>query len=148
MKISLSIGLAITILFIGCVQQYPRMTREEINSILISKPTSTILGDTSVTSTPPPDYVEYKIEPRVVKRVEPKYPEELQGSGLEGNIFVKCWVTKEGNVRRAIILQSDQKYFNRSALEAALQWKFTPARLADSTVVDIWVSVPFRFRVR
>lgn len=95
---------------------------------------------------PPPDFVPYEKEPTVVKKVEPKYPEIALRAGLEGNVFLKVWVTKEGKVKEAIILKSDAEIFNQPAIDAAMQWVFTPAVMQKGPVA-VWVSIPFRFRL-
>lgn len=95
---------------------------------------------------PPPDFVPYEKEPTVVKKVEPKYPEIALRAGLEGNVYVKVWVTKEGKVHEAVIVKSDAEIFNQAAKDAALQWVFTPA-LMQKGPVAVWVSIPFRFRL-
>jgi len=95
---------------------------------------------------PPPDFVPYEKEPTVVKRVEPKYPDLALRAGLEGNVFVKVWVDKEGKVRKVVTLKSDAEIFVQSAEEAAKQWIFTPAVMQKGPV-SVWVSIPFRFRL-
>ncbi len=95
---------------------------------------------------PPPDFVPYEKEPTIVKRVEPKYPDIALRAGLEGNVFVKVWVDKEGKVRKVVILKSDAEIFNQAAEDAAKQWIFTPAVMQKGPV-SVWVSIPFRFRL-
>jgi TonB family protein len=95
---------------------------------------------------PPPDFVPYEKEPTVVKKVEPKYPDIALRAGLEGNVFLKVWVTKEGKVREAVIIKSDAEIFNQAARDAALLWVFTPAVMQKGPVA-VWVSIPFRFRL-
>jgi protein TonB len=96
---------------------------------------------------PPPDFVAYEKEPTVVRKIEPKYPEIALRAGLEGNVFLKVWVDKEGKVRKAVILKSDAEIFNQAAQSAALQWVFTPAVMQKGPV-SVWVSIPFRFRLQ
>jgi TonB family C-terminal domain len=95
---------------------------------------------------PPPDFVPYEKEPTVVKRVEPKYPDVALRAGLEGNVFVKVWVDKEGKVRKVVLLKSDAPLFEEAAIAAANQWVFTPAVMQKGPV-SVWVSIPFRFRL-
>ncbi len=95
---------------------------------------------------PPPDFVPYEKEPTVVKRIEPKYPELALRAGLEGNVFVKVWVDKEGKVRKVVLLKSDAPIFEEAAIAAAQQWVFTPAVMQKGPV-SVWVSIPFRFRL-
>jgi periplasmic protein TonB len=96
--------------------------------------------------TAPPDFVPYEKEPTVVKRVEPKYPDLALRAGLEGNVFVKVWVDKEGKVRKVVLLKSDAPIFEEAAISAAKQWVFTPAVMQKGPV-SVWVSIPFRFRL-
>jgi protein TonB len=95
---------------------------------------------------PPPDFVPYEKEPTVVKKVEPKYPEIALRAGLEGNVFVKVWVTKEGKVKEVRIMKSDAEIFNQAAQDAAKLWVFTPAVMQKGPV-SVWVSIPFKFRL-
>ena len=95
---------------------------------------------------PPPDFVPYEKEPTVVKKIEPKYPDIALRAGLEGNVFVKVWVDKEGKVRKVVTLKSDAEIFNQAAEDAAKQWVFTPAVMQKGPV-SVWVSIPFRFRL-
>ncbi len=94
----------------------------------------------------PPDFVPYEKEPVVVRKVDPKYPEIALRAGLEGNVYVKVWVDKEGKVRKAVVLKSDAEIFNQAATDAAQQWVFTPAVMQKGPVA-VWVSIPFRFRL-
>jgi protein TonB len=95
---------------------------------------------------PPADFVAVEKEPVIVKRVEPKYPEFAMRAGLEGRVFVKIWVDKEGKVKQVVVLKSDLEIFNEPAVEAAKQFVFTPAYMNNGPVA-VWVSVPFRFRL-
>ena len=95
---------------------------------------------------PPPDFVPYEKEPVVVRKVDPKYPEIALRAGLEGNVYLKVWVDKEGKVRKAVVLKSDAEIFNQAAIDAATQWVFTPAVMQKGPV-SVWVSIPFRFRL-
>lgn len=105
-----------------------------------------IQPDLKIDDEPPPDFVPYEKEPTVVKKVEPKYPEIALRAGLEGNVFLKVWVTKEGRVKEAVIIKSDAEIFNQAAKDAAVQWVFTPAVMQKGPVA-VWVSIPFRFRL-
>ncbi len=95
----------------------------------------------------PPDFVPYDKEPTVVKKVEPEYPPKALKDSLEGNVFLKVLVSISGDVTKAQIIRTDDELFNEAALAAARQWKFTPAIL-NGKPVAVWVSIPFRFRLR
>jgi len=95
---------------------------------------------------PPADFVPVEKEPVPVKKVEPKYPELAMRAGLEGKVWVKIWVDKEGKPKQVVILKSDAEIFNEPAVEAAKQWGFTPAYMNNGPVA-VWVSIPFRFKL-
>jgi protein TonB len=84
--------------------------------------------------------------PIPVKQVVPEYPEIARRTGVEGSVWVKVLVTKEGKVKKAVVLKSDIELLNESAIQAAMQWVFTPA-VMNNGPVSVWVAIPFRFRL-
>lgn len=96
---------------------------------------------------PPPDFVPFEKEPVAIKRPPPVYPEIARRAGVEGTVWLKVWVDKEGKVRKAEILKSDADIFNQPAIDAATQWVFTPALMKNGPV-SVWVSIPFRFKLQ
>jgi TonB family protein len=94
----------------------------------------------------PPDFVAVQKEPVLVKSVAARYPEIALRAGLEGTVYAKIWVDKEGKVRRVVVLRSDAEIFNQAAVDAAMQWIYTPA-LDQNGPVSVWVTAPFKFRL-
>jgi TonB family protein len=84
--------------------------------------------------------------PVPVKEVSPEYPEIARRAGVEGTVWVKVIVDKDGRVRKAEIVKSDADIFNDAAISAAKQWVFTPAMMNNGPVA-VWASIPFRFRL-
>lgn len=93
---------------------------------------------------PPPDFVPFEKEPRIVKRVQPIYPEIARKDNIEGTVWVKIWVTKEGKAKKAIIQKSESDILDQAAIDAAMQFVFTPATIKNEPV-DVWMSIPFKF---
>jgi hypothetical protein len=103
-------------------------------------------------------------EPRLIKRVEPKYPAAMLKDRWEADVFLKVFVDINGNVTDVQSVQkkilsyksneiqkkvsnvTDGKEFEDSAIAAARQWKFTPAQ-KSGTPLATWVTIPFRFRI-
>jgi len=96
---------------------------------------------------PPPDFVPYEKAPQIVKRITPVYPEIARKAGLEGTVWVKIWVGKEGKPRKVMIQKSASDIFDQAAIDAANQFVFTPAMMQNGPV-DVWVSIPFHFRLK
>lgn len=103
--------------------------------------------EVKVEEEPPPEFVPYEKEPVVVRFVRPEYPELARRAGLEGTIWVKIWVDKEGRPRKAVVAKSDAEVFNEVSAKAAMQFVFTPA-LMNNGPVAVWVIVPFRFTLK
>jgi protein TonB len=95
---------------------------------------------------PPADYVAVEKEPVIIRSVEPKYPDMAVRTGLEGKVWVKIWVDREGKPKEVVVLQSDAEIFNNPAIEAAKQFLFTPAYMNDGPV-PVWVTFPFKFEL-
>lgn len=97
---------------------------------------------------PPPDFVPVEKQPQPLpgNNPAPVYPEIARRAGVEGTVWVKIWVDKEGNPRKAQVLKSDAELFNQPAIDAAMKWKFTPA-IMNNGPVAVWVSIPFKFRL-
>ena len=94
----------------------------------------------------PPDFVPVEKQPVPVKQVQPQYPEIARRASVEGTVWVKILVDKEGKAKKAVIMKSDAEIFNQPAIDAALQWVFTPA-LMNNGPVAVWAAVPFRFKL-
>ncbi|MGO9480566.1 MAG: energy transducer TonB, partial [Candidatus Kryptoniota bacterium] len=96
---------------------------------------------------PPPDFVPVEKEPQIVKEFKPKYPELAQRAGIEGRVIVKIWVDKDGKPHKAVVLKSDAEIFNQPAVDAAMQYRFTPA-IMNKGPVAVWVVIPFTFKLQ
>ena len=94
----------------------------------------------------PPDFVPVEKQPVPVKQVQPEYPEIARRAGVEGTVWVKILVDKEGKSKKAVIMKSDAEIFNEPAIKAAVQLVFTPAMMNNGPVA-VWAAVPFRFKL-
>lgn len=96
---------------------------------------------------PSPDaFIAVEKLPMPIKQVRPDYPDIARRAGIEGTVWVKILVDKEGRAKKAIVLKSDSEIFDEPALKAALQWVFAPAMM-NSGPVTVWVAIPFRFQL-
>jgi protein TonB len=96
---------------------------------------------------PPPDFVPFEKGPQIVKKVQPVYPEIARKAGLEGTVWVKIWVDKQGKSKKVVIQKSASEIFDQAAVDAAMQMVFTPAMMQNGPV-DVWVSIPFHFKLK
>jgi periplasmic protein TonB len=77
----------------------------------------------------------------------PQYPEIPLRAGIEGTVWLKIWVTKEGKTKKAEVVKTDSELFNQAAMDAAMKWVFTPAVMNNGPVA-VWVTIPFKFKLQ
>jgi len=129
-------------------------TQQEMNAATESVGEGTGAGEVTIEKDiqiqddgPPPDFVPYEKEPKVIKSAKLSYPEIARKAGLEGKVWVKIWVGKDGKPKKAVIQKSASEIFDQAAVEAAMQMVFTPAMMQNGPV-DVWVSIPFDFKLK
>lgn len=77
----------------------------------------------------------------------PQYPEIPLRAGIEGTVWLRIWVTKEGKTKKAEVVKTDSDLFNQAAIDAAMKWVFTPAVMNNGPVA-VWVTIPFKFKLQ
>jgi protein TonB len=97
---------------------------------------------------PEPEYEFVAIEhkPRVIKRVAPVYPELAKKVGAEGLVVLKVLINTKGDVEKVKVIKSNP-LLDEAAITAVRQFKFQPGKQRDR-YVKVWMSIPFRFRLR
>lgn len=91
-------------------------------------------------------FVAFEKAPVAIKTVQPEYPEAARRAGLEGTVWLRTWIDKEGYVVKAEIHQSNAEIFNQPALHAIMQWEFTPA-MQGGHPICVWVSIMMEFKL-
>jgi protein TonB len=105
-----------------------------------------IEDDLNIEDQPPPDFVPFQKGPSIVKRVDPAYPEIARKAEIEGKVWAKVWIDKEGKIRQVVIIKSDSEIFNQAVIDAVNKWTFTPALMSTGPVA-VWLSLPFVFKL-
>lgn len=93
------------------------------------------------------EFIPVEKEPQIVKRVIPEYPDLALRAGIEGRVWVKILVGKDGIPQKAVVVKSTTEIFNDVAIKAAMQFVFTPA-VMNNGPVRVWVSFPFTFTLK
>ncbi|HLX13123.1 MAG TPA: energy transducer TonB, partial [Bacteroidota bacterium] len=104
-------------------------------------------SDVSIPDVDPGEWVPVQVYPVVVRSVMPEYPDLARRAGLEGTVWIKMLVDKEGRVKKTFVVKSQADVFNDAALNAAKQYLFTPAMMNNGPVA-VWVTQPFRFSLK
>jgi TonB family protein len=87
-----------------------------------------VVEDTSAAvAPPPPAAVESSVAPKLIKMVQPAYPQDALIRGMEGWVDVSLQVSATGDVIDPRVEGSSRgRMFNRAALNAVQQWKYEP----------------------
>ncbi|MGZ5453892.1 MAG: energy transducer TonB [Candidatus Aminicenantales bacterium] len=81
--------------------------------------------------------------PKLIKQVNPVYPEEARKTGVEGVVILEAKADEEGNVVDARILRSIP-VLDQAALDAVKQWKYEPL-IIDGKARKVLFTVTVRF---
>lgn len=76
--------------------------------------------------------------PVVIRRVTPVYPRPAIAIHKNGFVIVECIIDKSGVVRDAKVLRSSSPLFDQTAIDAVLQWQFTPGSLHGKSIDTIF----------
>ncbi|HOW86463.1 MAG TPA: energy transducer TonB [Candidatus Aminicenantes bacterium] len=84
-------------------------------------------------------------EPKIVKKVDPVYPEGARKQGLEGDVIIEAMVDEAGKVKEAKVLRGVDG-LNQAALDAVKQWLYEPA-VVDGKPKAVRFTVTIRFKL-
>jgi periplasmic protein TonB len=82
--------------------------------------------------------------PKIIHRVEPKYPEIARRTRIQGLVILEAIIDKSGNVRDIKVIKSLNSLCDEAAMEAARQWKFEPGTQNDIPI-DVIMNLTVQF---
>ena len=85
--------------------------------------------------------------PKVIKEVRPSYSQDAMDSKIEGNVILEGVITEEGLPTDVRVVKPLAPSLDRAAIDAALQWRFAPAR-KDGEPVRVHVTLEFAFNLK
>ena len=90
--------------------------------------------------------VEVDQNARVLRKVDPKYPEAARRAEREGVVELECTVGVDGRATDIKVIKEEPKGFSfgEAAIEALKKWRFTPAKKGGESVPQR-VKLPIRF---
>jgi periplasmic protein TonB len=96
----------------------------------------------------PPDGVTQRAIPRGGYQYRPAYPSSARRLGIQGTTLLHVLVGDTGRVVEVIVKQSaGHSDLDQAAADAVRRWRFEPARRGTEPV-EMWVQLPFEFRLR
>lgn len=90
--------------------------------------------------------VEVDQNPRVLRKVDPEYPEAAKRANREAVVFVEFTVDVDGKATDIKVVDPKGFGFDEAAIEAIKKWRFTPAK-KDGVSVPKRVRQPIRFNL-
>lgn len=104
-----------------------------------------LLGQAAANPQVPADAADHVQQPRKLKHVAPKYPEEARRAGLTQDVVLECQVDPQGLVNDVVVVKGVPP-LAAAAVEAVKQWQYEPT-LVDETPVSVTITVTVRFHV-
>jgi len=97
----------------------------------------------------PDEFIPVEVLPVQVVTVQPKYPELANRANIEGTVWVRALVDKEGKVRDVIIVKPSgaNAGFEESAIDAAKQTVWKPA-ISNGQPVAVWITYKVEFKLK
>ncbi len=93
-------------------------------------------------------YYKVEVKPQPISMPAPEYPQLAAKAGIEGKTVVKMLVDTDGSVIGVEILKSSgNAMLDESAVAAAKQSRFTPAKQRDK-FVRVWVVRQIEFKLK
>jgi len=94
-------------------------------------------------------YPVYKVKgsmspPKVIRHVDPVYPDEVRSTGEQGRVFLRAVVSSTGDVAKAEVVKGISTVLDNSAIKSVCQWKFQPA-MKDAKPVAVAVDIEVGF---
>ncbi len=90
----------------------------------------------------PARFVERK--PKLLKKVDPAYPEEARRAGLEGVVLMEFTVGKDGRVKDGVVLKGHEQ-FHKASLDALTGFRYLPG-YQNREVVEVRMFIYIRFQ--
>ena len=97
----------------------------------------------------PEEFVPVEIQPEMIFQAPLDYPRLAKQAGMEGVVWVKALVGKDGEVKKAMVGKSSgsQAGFDEAAVAQAYNCKYKPA-IQNGRPVAIWVTYKVEFNLR
>jgi TonB family protein len=83
------------------------------------------------------------VQPVKTKHVNPKYPADAQAAKVQGVVILQARIGIDGKISNARVVRS-VPMLDQAALDAVMQWEFTPTRL-NGQLVPVLMTITVQF---
>ena len=96
---------------------------------------------------PPIRVVDDINSPKLIKRVDPIYPEKSRKAEVEGEVILEVHTDIYGRVKRAQVLRSINPLLDKAAIDAIYQWKYE-SKIINDRPREVIFTVPIKFKLK
>jgi TonB family protein len=119
----------------------PNLTSATGSWVLSFAALAPVEADPANPSEPPADLS----GPEALKKVDPKYPPELRGEHVQGEVVLYAVIRADGSVDSIQLVSGIDPTLDENAMKALAEWKFLPARRGGTPIdLEAIVHIPFR----
>lgn len=87
--------------------------------------------------------------PRVLTSIQPVYPLQAKNNGIQGRVYLRILVNTQGLVENVnIAVSSGNDSLDDAAKQAALSWRFSPAKDERGQLVNCYIRMPIDFNLK
>lgn len=114
--------------------------RSELMSIIANE-----TGPSIVHPTPAPSNIRQSVimSGNLIHRVEPQYPASARALHIEGDVVIKAFIGRAGEIERVQVV-SGHPFLARAAIDAVQQWKYRPYYL-NGEPIDVETQITVKF---
>ena len=87
-------------------------------------------------------------KPKVLERVNPKYPPLARQGGISGTVLLNVLVDRNGSSRVLEVLESPDPVLSDAARDAVEKWRFEPGRDEAGNPTDSETTITIQFKLR
>jgi len=114
-------------------------------SLLVLVSATAIRASGSPTEELPDTLVAADRMPELIYQAAPDYPADAKKQGIEGDVWIKALVNKDGRTAKVLLAESSAvPSLDKSALAAASKFRYDPAVQGDKPVT-VWVKFKVKF---
>jgi TonB family protein len=86
------------------------------------------------------------VKPKLMKKVDPVYPDEAREAGIEGTVMIEGLTDDKGKVVKTKILRGEHEILNNAAVAAVEQWVYEPF-IINGKPIGVEFTVTLRFNL-
>lgn len=85
--------------------------------------------------------------PRLIKRVDPVYPQAARRDGVQGVVILGCRTSETGDVEAVEVYRSVDPLLDQAAIDAVMQWQYEPL-LVNNKPRKVVFTITVRFKLK